>query len=100
MPDRFRVSSVLPRKLKELGISSQDVLRRAGLPTAAFAQERVLFTTEELFAVYRAISELNHDPAMGLKLGTEGRTERYDPVAIVALCSGSFRDALQRMSRY
>jgi hypothetical protein len=38
--------------------------------------------------------------AVGLKLGTEHRLERYDPIAIAAVSARSFRDALQRLARY
>jgi len=65
-----------------------------------FDQEKILVTTEELFAIYRGIFEVSRDPALGLKLGTEERIERYDPVSIAALYAQSFRDALQRMARY
>ena len=50
--------------------------------------------------MWGAIAELSGDPAIGLKLGTESRVERYDPAAIAALHSRSFLDALQRMARY
>jgi AraC-like DNA-binding protein len=63
-------------------------------------QEKALVSTEELFAFYRAISELSQDPGIGLKLGTEDRVERYDPIAIAALCTRTFRDAIGRMARY
>jgi AraC-like DNA-binding protein len=50
--------------------------------------------------LWRAIGGLSPDPALGLKLGAEPRLERYQPAAIAALCSRSFRDALQRIGRY
>ncbi|MBZ5667941.1 MAG: AraC family transcriptional regulator, partial [Acidobacteriia bacterium] len=98
--NRFRVSSTLPRKLEELGLPLSTISRQAGLPTGLLNQEKILVTTEELFALYRGITEVSRDPAIGLKLATEDRTERYDPIAIAALCTRSFRDALQRMARY
>ena len=88
------------RKLEDLGFSPTLVLNRAGFSGALLAQEKLLLTTEELFSLYRAIAELSNDPAIGLKLGTEDRVERYDPIAIAALCTRSFRDALGRMARY
>jgi AraC-like DNA-binding protein len=100
MTNRFRVSSALFRKLEDVGIPPLMTLRHAGLPPALLNDEKVLVTTDELFALYRAISELSDDPATGLKLGTEERMERYDPIAIAALCTRSFRDALQRLARY
>jgi AraC-like DNA-binding protein len=57
-------------------------------------------TTEQMFALFRAISEMSGDPGIGLKLGSEERIERYDPIAIAALYTRNFREALDRMARY
>lgn len=100
MIDRFRVSGTLPHKLQELGLAPAAVLRQAGLPAGLFAQEKVLVTTEEFFALYRGIAEASNDPGIGLKLGTEPRIERYNAIALAALSARSFRDALQRLARY
>jgi AraC-like DNA-binding protein len=100
MNHRFRVSSTLPRRLEELGLPPVVVLRQAGLPLGLFDQEKILLTTEEMFSLYRGIFEVSRDPAIGLKLGTETRVERYDPIAIAALYTRSFRDALHRLARY
>jgi AraC-like DNA-binding protein len=100
MTNRFRLSAMLLRRLEELGLSPVVVLRHAGLPIGLFDQERILLTTEEMFALFRAIYEVSGDPAIGLKLGTEERIERYHPIAIAALYTRSFRDALQRLARY
>jgi len=65
-----------------------------------FEQSKIWMTTEEMFALYGAIHEISGDPGIGLKLGSEERIERYDPIAIAALYARSFRDALDRMARY
>jgi AraC-like DNA-binding protein len=100
MIDRFRLPGTLPRRLEELGVSPAAVLRQSHLPASLFSQEKILVTTQELFALYRGISEISRDPGIGLKIGTEERVERYGPIAIAALYARSFRDALQRMARY
>jgi len=100
MSKRFRVSSTLPRKLEELGVSPDTVLRRAGLPIGLFKLDRILVSTEQFFALHRGIAEASADPAIGLKLGSEERVERYDPVKLAALSARSFRDAVERSSRY
>ena len=100
MNNRFRVSSTLPRKLEELGVSQEAVLRQAGLPTGLFKLERILVSTEEFFALYRGIAEASDDPGIGLRLGTEERVERYDPIKLAALSARSFRDAIERSARY
>src|SRR5262245_23475439 len=98
--NRFRVPTALPRKLEELGVPPVDVLRLAGLPEALFDQARILVSTEELFALYRGVAKASSDPAIGLKIGTEQRLERYDPIAISAVWARSLRDALERLARY
>ena len=98
--DRFKVSSLWLTRLAEHRIAVPVVLRRAGLPDHFFQQEKIYATTRELFALWRAIGETSADPAIGLKLGAEARLERYQPSAIAAVCSRSFRDALQRIARY
>lgn len=100
MADRFRVATMLGRKLDELGVSPTDVLRLAGLPPGLFDQEKIFVSTEELFALYRGIAAASADPAIGLKLGSEERVERYDPIAIAAVSARSLRDALQRLARF
>ena len=100
MISRFRVPSLLPRRLEELGLFLPAVLRSANLPMGLFNQEKILVATEELFALYRGIAEVSRDPAIGLKIGSEQRVERYTPGAIAALYTRSFRDAIQRLARY
>ena len=100
MANRFRVSSTLPRKLEELGLSPDAVLRQAALPMGLFNQDKILVSNEEFFALYRGIAESSSGPGFGLKLGTEDRVERYDPIKLAALSARSFRDALQRLTRY
>ncbi len=100
MTNRFRVSSTLPRRLQELGLSPETVLRQAGLPMGLFNQEKILVSTEEFFALHQGIAEASNDPGFGLKLGTLERVEHYDATKIIALSARSFRDAVKRLSRY
>jgi AraC-like DNA-binding protein len=100
MNNRFKVSSSLGSRLQDLGLSPSAVLGQAGLPLALFNEEKILLTTEEFFALYRGIAEASDDPGIGLKLGTENRIERYDPIKIAALSTRSLRSAIERLSRY
>src|SRR6266581_365327 len=100
MTNRFRISGTLSKRLGELGVSPITVLRRSGLPVGLFDQSRIYLTTEEMFALYTAIHEISADAAIGLKLGSEDRPEHYSPIAIAALYSRSFGDALKRIARY
>jgi AraC-like DNA-binding protein len=76
------------------------VLRSAGLPQALFDQGRALVTTEELFALWRAVGAVSTDPAIGLQLGTESKTEHFDLIALAALSTESFGEAMRQLSRY
>lgn len=98
--NRFRVQSLLPRRLEERGVRLPAVLQAAGLPAGFFEPDKVFATTEELFALWRAIAAVSDDPGIGLVLGSEPRTGQHDPTAIAVLCSHSFRDAVGRMARY
>jgi AraC-like DNA-binding protein len=75
-------------------------LRRAGLPQGYADQARVLLTTDELFALWRAVGEVGTNPAIGLQLGTENKTERFNPVSLAALSSENFGAAVEKMARY
>jgi AraC-like DNA-binding protein len=100
MNKHFRFSGSTFAKLEELGLSASAVVRRAGLPQNFLDQPRVLLKTEELFALWRAIGELSSDPAIGLQLGTETRTERFHPVSLAALSTENFGTAVKQMARY
>ena len=100
MNKHFRVSGGIFLKLEELGVSVSAVLRRAGLPLDFSNQPRVLVSTEELFALWRAIGEVSTNPAIGLLLGTETKTERFHPIGLAALSTENFGAAIEQMARY
>src|ERR1022692_599109 len=100
MNKHFRVSGSTFRRLEELGVSAAMVLRRAGLPQGYSKEPRVLLKTEELFALWRAIGEVSANPAIGLQLGSETRTERFHPIGLAALSSENFGSAIDQMARY
>lgn len=100
MSKHFRVPSRLPVRLRELGIRVSALLQNAGLPPGLFDQPRMLVTTEELFALWRGIGHASPDPAIGLELGTEIKAEHFDPVALAALSTGNFGEAVRQVARY
>jgi AraC-like DNA-binding protein len=100
MNKHFRVSGSLLLKLEELGVRASAVLRRAGLSQGMIDQPRALLNTEELFALWRAIGETSTNPAIGLQLGTESKTERFSPMGLAALSTENLGAAVQQMARY
>src|SRR5947199_10713499 len=100
MTNRMRVSGTLGKRLKESKVSPDAVLRQAGLPLGLFQQSKIFLTTDEMFALYNAIEKISGDPGIGLKLGSDERREHYSAIAIAALYTRSFRDAMERIARY
>jgi AraC-like DNA-binding protein len=100
MNKHFRVSGSTFLKLEELGVPASAVLRRAGLPQGLFDQPRVLVTTEELFAFWRAVGEVSTDPAIGLLIGTESKIEHFSPSALAALSTENLGAAMRQVARY
>jgi AraC-like DNA-binding protein len=100
MNKHFRFSGSTFHRLEELGVRAAAVLRHAGLPQGYVGQPRVLLSTEELFALWRAVGEVSTNPAIGLQLGTETKTERFHPIGLVALSSENFGAAIGQMARY
>jgi AraC-like DNA-binding protein len=100
MNKHFRVSGSNFLKLEELGVRVSAVLRRAGLPLEFSNLPRVLVSTDELFALWRAIGEVSTNPAIGLLLGTESKTERFHPIGLAALSTENFSSAIDQMARY
>ena len=100
MIKHFRVAGILRTRLEESGVEVSSALRNAGLPRDLFEQSRILVTTEQLFALWRAIGEVSGDPSIGLKLATETKTERFHPMGIAALSTANLGAASQHMARY
>jgi AraC-like DNA-binding protein len=100
MSKHFRVPGRLAAKLQESGIRLPALLRDAGLPPGLLDQPRILVTTEELFALWRGIGQASSNPAIGLELGTESKPEHFDPVALAALSTGSFGEAMRQVARH
>lgn len=100
MVKHFRVAGMLGTRLNELGVPVSAVLRRAGLPQDLFKQTRILVSTPELFALWRAIAEVSKDSSIGLKLGTETKMERFHPMVLAALSTETFGAAITHMAHY
>jgi AraC-like DNA-binding protein len=100
MNKHFRFSGSTFSRLEELGVRASAVLHRAGLPQGHANQPRVFLKTEELFALWRAIGEVSTNPAIGLLLGTETRTERFHPIGLAALATENFGSGIDQMARY
>lgn len=100
MIKHFRYSGRFGARLELLGISSSAVLQRAGLPGDLFKQDRILLTTEELFAIWHAVGELSKKPTIGVQIGTVARLEQFHPSCIAALSTETLGHAMSHLARY
>jgi len=100
MVKHFRVSGSLRVRLEEAGVPVPAVLRGAGLPQNFFEKTRILVSTDELFALWRAIGEVSKDASIGVRLGTETSIARFHPSGLAALSTESFGAAIDHMARY
>jgi len=100
MVKHFRVAGGLRVRLEEAGVPVPAVLRGAGLPQNLFEQTRILVSTEELFALWRAMGDVSKDASIGVRLGTETSIARFHPSGLAALSTESFGAAIDHMARY
>jgi AraC-like DNA-binding protein len=99
-PDRFKAAQAFWTGLRHIGLTPAAVLRQSRLPAAIHDGEKNLVTTAQFFALWRAIGELNPDPAAGLLLASRLTPEHYHPATVAALHARNYRDALDRVARY
>jgi AraC-like DNA-binding protein len=96
----FRIPDAMQGALHSIGVDPATLLRKSGLPLTLWTIGKGIVTTEQLFALWRALQELTDDPAIGLKLPARVPVEQHHPMSIAAQHARTFRDALQRLARY
>jgi AraC-like DNA-binding protein len=88
------------RAIERHGFSPPAVLRQARLPATLHLSERGFVTTEQFFALWRAVEDLSPDPAIGLTL-TEGTDTALTPPSLLsAFYARDYRDGLLRVARF
>ncbi|HTQ50275.1 MAG TPA: AraC family transcriptional regulator [Candidatus Acidoferrales bacterium] len=96
----FRIPDAMPKALKTIGVDPAILLRKSSLPPTLWTSGKGVVTTDQWFALWRALPELVDDPAIGLKLPALVPLEQHHPISIAAQHARTFRDALQRLARY
>lgn len=86
--------------LKDLGIRTDHVLRRAGLPADLLSRESQGLSTDEYFRFWRSLEEDVGDPLFALRIVEAVSTESFDPPIFAALCSANLMQAVQRLAKY
>lgn len=86
--------------LKDLGIRSDTLLRRAGLPQELFTRPGNGLTTAEYFRFWECLQAEAGDPLLPLRLVEAIQAESFIPPIFAALCSSNMVQAGQRLSTY
>ncbi len=89
-----------PALLKELGIRTANVLRRAELPEDLFARPSARLDSAAYFRFWEALEAEAGDGHFVLRLYAALRSESFSPPLFAALCSPNLLSALQRLSQY
>lgn len=89
-----------PALLKELGIRTANVLRRAELPEDLFARASARLESAAYFRFWQALQAESGDESFVLRLYQIIRAESFSPPLFAALCSPNLLTALQRLSQY
>lgn len=85
--------------LRDAGIDSRRVLRRAALPADTLNQ-RSRIPIVDYFAFWNGLEAEASDPTLALRIGTSISAESFDPPIFAALCSNDLNAALARIARY
>jgi AraC-like DNA-binding protein len=98
--DRLKIPSGFWKELHQIGITGQDVLRKAHLPLTLLVEPAVV-TTAQYFSIWHAVSKLIDDPVAGIiKLITNSKIAQWPPSLLASYHARNYRDALNRMARY
>nr|WP_154888736.1 AraC family transcriptional regulator [Paenibacillus xylanexedens] len=97
--NRIKMPQGLWEGLRQLGIASYDLARKAGLPLTVISETTV--NTAQYYAIWQAYSDLSDDIAQGLiNLATVYEVTKYPPPILATYHARNYRDALHRMARY
>ncbi|MGX1945428.1 AraC family transcriptional regulator ligand-binding domain-containing protein [Raoultella ornithinolytica] len=86
--------------LKDIGLNSEDILRRAHLPDDTFSRAERGLDTDEYIRFWHAMEAGVNSPAFPLILVEKVSAEVFDPPLFAALCSTNLMQAVQRLARY
>jgi AraC-like DNA-binding protein len=86
--------------LKDLGISSVNVLRRAGLPEDLLAKPSARLGASDFYRFWNAIGQESQDPLLPIALCQTIRSESFSPPLFAAMASPNWSVAMQRIARY
>ncbi len=86
--------------LENMGMSVEEILKKAMLPEDLFARQAPSLTTEDYFRFMQAIDTLSTDNQMPIKLASSEGIEAFSPPVFAAYCSKNALACLKRLAQY
>jgi AraC-like DNA-binding protein len=99
MADRIKVPAAFWRILEARGIPASALFRQARLPAIAQMPGHML-TTDQYFALLRALETLDPEPGLGITLIRDADTSIHPPPSLCAFYARDLRDGIERLVRY
>lgn len=97
---RFNVSRAYKLLIMDLGLSPNEVLQTAGLPTNLLERQDGSLSGEEYFQIWRALERIVGGDELPLRIARVISVEGFDPAIFASLCSPNLNVALQRLRQY
>ena len=98
--DKCRIPQAFWRAVERAGMLPAALLRQARLPATLHLSNETWVTTDQYFALWRAIEELSRNPAIGLQMTVNTETAVHPPATMSAFFARDYRDALVRLARF
>lgn len=86
--------------LENMGLSVEEVLKKAMLPEDLFARQSPSLTAEEYFRFMQAIDTLSVDEQTPIRLAASEGIETFSPPIFAAYCSKNTLFCLKRLAQY
>jgi AraC-like DNA-binding protein len=86
--------------LGDLGVESENVLRRAELPADLLTRENARLSIGEYFRLWNALGAEAADPTLPIRIGQLISLEAFHPLIFAALCCPDLSVAARRIAQY
>ncbi len=86
--------------LENMGLSVEEVLKKAMLPEDLFARQSPSLTAQEYFRFMQAIDTLSIDEQTPIRLAASEGIETFSPPIFAAYCSKNALFCLKRLAQY
>lgn len=100
-PRKYLLETEWGPGFRDLGVSEQDMLRRAELPLDLFHQKSPALTAQEVYRLCHAIDDMNaDDPTYMLRHMQAITLDSFSPPVFACLCSQDLTTAARRLTKY